>query len=207
MSSELTGGDDQQKNVQGADDLQEAAKKAAELEEKLNKAISERDSWKQKHRDAESAAAAAKQLQDDLDAERATRSKLEDAFNSYRDSVKQRDLSSHLTTALEAAGAKSITTVLKLLDTSKIEFDEEGNIKQETVSAVIADLRNSDPVLFVDEQSDPNKKAPSGGTTLQPPDVKVAAGGINTQSAYDTEMKSAKTQADVERIARKYKLK
>lgn len=207
MSNEQTGGTGQTTTGEGTDvKTDDVAKKLTEAQEALNKAISERDSFKTKFRDAESASAGAKKLQEDLDAERAAKTKLEGDFNTYKDGIKQEKLGTHLSTALEAAGAKSISTVLKLLDKSKIEFDEEGNVKQESVASVIEALKVSDPVLF-GEVSNVPKKESSGSTTGSPPTVKVAAGGVNTQSAYETEMKAAKTQADVERIARKYNVK
>jgi hypothetical protein len=133
------------------------------------------------------------------------RTKVETDFNGFKDTVKQEKLGTHLTTALEAAGAKSISTVMKLLDKSQIEFDENGNVKQDSLASAIEAVRTSDPILFGDPPEGDEKKGKSGGSIGgKPPAVKAAADGVNTASAYEAEMNAAKTQKDVERIARKY---
>lgn len=201
MSTSETGAPDQTKTGEVVDDK---AKELEGLKAEVLKLVSERDNFKSRLREAESVAQSAKQIQASLDEALAEKARIANEFTGFKETITKKEVDRHLTTALEAAGAKSISTVKKLLDTSKIEF-EDGQIKEDTVAAAINALKETDPVLF-GEVSDDQKKDQSGTTTdkLPAPSIKVPAAGVNTHSAYETEMKAAKTQQDVEKIMRKY---
>lgn len=202
MSKSETG--DTTQTTTGEVTLDDKAKELESLKAEVLKLVSERDNFKSRLREAESVAQSAKQIQADLDSALAEKARIANEFNGFKETITQKEIDQHLTTALEAAGAKSISTVKKLLDKSMIQL-EDGQIKQDTVAAAINALKESDPVLFGDPAGDSKKELPGGSTEKLPaPQIKVPAAGVNTHSAYETEMKTAKTQADVEKIMRKY---
>lgn len=176
-----------------------------DLKQQLNAAISERDNFKTKFRNAELKAKSATELQENLDRISAERDSIKTEFDGFKEAIKTKELDQHLNTALEAAGAKSIQTVLKLLDKSLIQYDEKGQLNQDSITSMVNDLKKSDPFLFK-EQEDDSSKGNSGAGTLKPPTVKSAAHGINTSSAMAEEFKNAKTLSEVEAIYRKYNI-
>jgi hypothetical protein len=162
----------------------------------------ERDTLKASLEAATAEAAKVTNLQAALDALTAEKSKIAEEFDGLKSKIKGELVNSTLVKALEAAGAKASTTALKLIDATKIEFDEAGQIVGDTITAAIEAVKASDPFLF---GTAGDAKDSQGGPT--PPAVKVAATSMNTQTAFETELKTAKTQKDVERIVAKYNIK
>jgi chaperonin cofactor prefoldin len=71
-----------------------------------------------------------KQKFDELFSEKSTLAQqletIQSEFNNFKVSVQQEKVNATLQSAIEQAGAKSVGTVLKLIDKSKVEFDENG---------------------------------------------------------------------------------
>lgn len=59
--------------------------------------------------------------------------------------------------ALTEAKVKSIPTVMKLLDRSKVEVTEDGSVDPKSVAGLIKELRVSDPIFF-DEVTDSQQR-------------------------------------------------
>lgn len=66
--------------------------------------------------------------------------------------IRTQAVDSALKEALTDAKAKSIPTVLKLIDRSKVEVLEDGSVDPKSVANLIKELRVSDPIFF-DEAS------------------------------------------------------
>ena len=112
-------------------------------------------------------------------------------FNSFKAALQQEKVNATLQSAIEQAGAKSVGTVLKLIDKSKVELDEQGNVKAESLTALIEEVKTSDPILFGNE------------TTFIDPGVK-RAGDTSSEGIFDKEIKACKTQKEIEEVLRKY---
>lgn len=176
--------------------LEAALDKIKVLETNFQEAVSTRDKAKEKLRKLEQDlgdASAVKQQYESLFSEKGQLlQKLEEIqteYNNFKTTVQSEKVNAVLNTALEAAGAKSVTTVLKLIDKSKIEFDEQGQAKAESIDVLIKAVQESDPILF--------------GTELIDPGVK-RAGDTSSEGMFDKEIKACKTQQEVENVLRKY---
>lgn len=91
--------------------------------------------------------------------------------------------------ALKDSNAKSISTVMKLIDRNKIVFDGDA-VDTKSIQSLIKELKTSDPVLFGDEA----KPAPA---------VKKAGEG-DVIGGFEKEIKAATTQKQIESVMRKY---
>lgn len=176
--------------------LEEARAKIAQLETQFQEAVSTRDKAKEKLRKLEQDYGNVAEVQkkyDELFAEKSTLieqlNTVKSEFDSFKGNIQAEKISTTLQTAIEAAGAKSVSTVLKLIDKSKVELDEQGNIKSESVDKLVKELAESDPILF--------------GETFIDPGVK-RAGESSAESIFDKEIKACKTQKDIENVLRKY---
>ena len=101
--------------------------------------------------------------------------------------IRNRAIDSALTAALTEAKAKSVSTVLKLInrDEIKVEGDE---VDAESVKAVIEKIRKEDAVLF---------------DTPATPSVARAAEGAEIGS-FEKEIRGAKSHKQIEEIMRRY---
>ena len=120
------------------------------------------------------------ELQGKYEAEVAARTALETK-------IRNKLVDTALEAALKEAKAKSISTVMKLInrDDIKLENDE---VDAKSVAAVIEKLRKEDSVLF-DE--------------VETPSVKRAAEGAVT-GGYEKEIRAAKSQKEIEEVMRRY---
>lgn len=181
-------------------------------EEAFLKVLSEKDQIKTKLRKLETDYQSVAGLQTQYDTLLLEKSKLHEELLASREQMTQVQakyredkLNAALTTALEAAGAKSIPTVLKILDKSSIQFDENGELITDSVVAAIQEVQKSDSILF-GEITDP-KSSPSGqtppGKNFSDLDAKRAGQG-DTKTAYMTELAAAKTKEEYMAVAIKY---
>lgn len=134
----------------------------------------------------------------------------EQALKSYKADVLKKDVSTHLTTALEEAGVRSVSTALKFIDLDNLNVvDENGVVALDKIAEAVNAVKTSDPVLFKDEGevADPKKSTASAPTTGGPlPPVKRAADRM-TQSGFDTALAAAvKTgkQSEVDAVVAQY---
>lgn len=178
--------------------LEYALEKIKALETNFQEAVSTRDKAKEKLRKLEQDLGSAAEVQKKFDELFAEKNKLHEQFentvnefNTFKGSIQAEKVNAVLQSALEAAGAKSVGTVLKLLDKSKIELDETGNVKSESIEALIKEVAESDPILFSTEH------------TFIDPGVK-RAGESSTEGAFDKELKVCKSQIEIENVLRKY---
>ncbi len=181
-------------------------------EEAYLKVLSEKDQIKNKLRKLEADTQSFADIQSKYDSLLLEKSKLfddltqarkekVDAVNEYRNFK----LDAVLSTALDAAGAKSKSTVLKLLDKNLIQFDENGEVVTDSVVAAIQEIQKSDSILFGDisgpKSSNSGTEAP--GKNFSDIDAKRAGQG-DTKSAYMTELAAAKTKEEYMAVAEKY---
>jgi hypothetical protein len=102
---------------------------------------------------------------------------------------------------LKEVGAKSISTVTKLLDLSKVEVDDDLNVDASSVKALVEELKKTDPILFGEPESKGDDK--SADPKKENVDVKRAADAA-TVTSYEKEMKAAKSAKEIEEVLRKY---
>lgn len=103
----------------------------------------------------------------------------------YTDTV----VGSALNAELQAAGVISVATAAKLIDKSKVEIGDDG-VNTASIKSLIAELKASDPALFVSE------------TKPVPPAVKAGEG--DPVGGFEKEIRAATTQKQIEAIMRKY---
>lgn len=178
--------------------LEAALDKIKTLESQFQEAVGTRDKAKEKLRKLEQDlgdSAKFKEQYESLFAEKSTLvAQLETVtseFNTFKAGLQQEKVNATLQSAIEQAGAKSVGTVLKLIDKSKVELDEQGNVKAESLTALIEEVKTSDPILFGNE------------TTFIDPGVK-RAGDTSSEGIFDKEIKACKTQKEIEEVLRKY---
>ena len=194
---------------QGEVTLESLQEKYKLLETNYKDAVSSRDKTKQKLRELEETSGKSSELQKQYEDLFTEKSKLFEQFeatqselNSLKEGIKQEKVTSALTTALEAAGAKSINTVMKLIDKSKLQFDENGQVGSESIIAAIKEVQDSDPILF--GEADPKKSTQTGSEFLDP-GVKRASSGAQ-ENAFSVELGAAKNQKQIDAVMRKYGL-
>jgi chaperonin cofactor prefoldin len=178
----------------GADQTKTGTEESEDLGAKLNEAIAERDNLKIKLRNLEKTAGEAKTLKSQYDTLLVERSTLETQFNEYKSTVRQQQIDTHVATALDAAGAKSVATVRKLIDLGQIKFGDDGQIVQTSVAEMINAVKTTDPYLFKEVEEDPKKGISSPTTTAQPPDIKRAADSLKL-SSFELDLAAARKDA------------
>lgn len=173
------------------------------LQANYKSAVSSRDKYKQQARELEETAKGASEWQTKFDALQKELEAKVSELTGIKEGQKQQALESALSTALEAAGAKSVSTVLKLIDKSKIQFNEEGKVSSETIELAVKEVMASDPILFGD--IDP-KKAQNGQGFLNP-DVKRVGDAKADMTAYQKELQGMISKGDqkgIIEVMRKY---
>lgn len=98
-------------------------------------------------------------------------------------------VSSAIKDVLKEAGARSVETVMKLVDKTSVEFDEAGNVKVDSVKSIVDGIKKSDPILF--------------GTPVETPPVKRVTEGP-VEGSFEKEVAAAKTPEQLKAIMAKY---
>lgn len=117
----------------------------------------------------------------------ATTSQLE----SLKGALKNTAIDSSLKDTLAKAGVRSVDTVIKLIDKSKIGINDDNIVDITSIQSQLDELKKTDPILF----------GVGEGTHLPP--VKRPSGG-DTTSGFEQEMRAAKTQGDILSVMKKY---
>lgn len=183
--------------------LESLQEKIKVLEANYKDAVSSRDKTKQKLREIEEQASSANTFKEQYEKLLGEFETTKTELGTLKEGIKQEKLTSALSTALEAAGAKSINTVMKLIDKSKLQFDEQGNVSSEAIIEAIKEVQASDPILF--GEVDPKKESTQNGLGFLDPGVKRAS-EASTEGAYEKELRAAKTQNEIQAVMRKYGL-
>lgn len=177
--------------------------KVDELKAQLNAVIAERDGLKSKVRTLENASGELKKLTTERDTLLVEKSNLYNELETFKKQVKDKEVDQHVSTALEAAKAKNPSTVRKLLDLSKIEFGDGGQVVQESLVKLIEDVKKTDPYLFeVVSEEDAQKKGTSSATTgaSSGPGVKTVASDTSRTDAYELALQEAIKSKDMNKL-------
>lgn len=105
--------------------------------------------------------------------------------------IKDQAVNAALKEALKDSGARSVDTVLKLVDKTSIEFDSDGNLNIDSVKTVVESIKKSDPILFGDV------------VRTEAPAVKRASEGP-VEGNFEKEVAAARTQAELKQVMAKY---
>lgn len=206
MSTDTTG------NTPATGDVAALTAKVAELESKHTQAILERDGAKARARELEQAGKGPdpKLLENALTEATTWKTKfesLETEHKTFKNQYTDEKVTSALSTALGAAGAKSVSTVLKLVDKSAIKLDDKGQIVASSIEDVIKQAKESDPILFGDAE-DPKsqeRNTTNGGSSSKVVlPVKPAGDGSGT-GALEAQIAEARKKGDMKTIQRLYK--
>jgi hypothetical protein len=196
-------------NEQGSTTLQNGegavSEEVTRLQGLLEQTTAERDKLRVSNRELKLSSNGATSLQQQLDTLLAEKSTLVEEFTGFKNGIRQEKLGALLSTALEAAGATSLSATKKLLDMTKIEFGDDGNVKLDSLTAAIQELKKAEPVLFKEAEADPKgvtSTSTSGGG--QEPPGKAAAQGKDAKSSYETEIRAAKSVKEIEAVMKKY---
>ena len=195
-------------------ELQKQLKAATDNYEKLTRA---HEKLKEDHTTLKATSSDAAELQKQIEKHITDKSKLmrekeelAQGLEGFKKEVQQKELKQHLTTALEEAGAFNAATPMKLIDMAAIQFDENGNVVQQSVVDAVLAIKANDPYLFkADGEEVPNGQTATSASTTgtsQAVSVKAAVNNIS-KSAFQTEMEAAvatKDPAAVEAVAMKY---
>lgn len=99
--------------------------------------------------------------------------------------------------ALTEAKVKSIPTVMKLLDRSKVEVTEDGSVDPKSVAQLIKELRVSDPIFFDEQQAAPVKE-PTQRTVVVPNLHRAGEGSV--KDSFTRELAAAKTMSEIRKV-------
>lgn len=168
------------------------------LQAQLNDAVKERDDAKGRLRELGKTDETLKTLRGELSTLMADKSKLQEEYEGFKQTVKKKEIDTNLATALAAAGAHNPETVKRLLDLEKIKFDETGSVDPKSISEMIAEVQKTDSYLFKEApKEDAGKSVPSSTPTTGPtlPNVKPAAQGEQAD-AFKAALEVAKKAKD-----------
>lgn len=172
------------------------------LQEQINTLLADKDKLSIEVRNLRSSAGESSKLQKQLDDLIVEKSQLMESIEQMKSAARDKELVAHLETALKDAGAKSVTTALKLVDRSKIEFDKDGQVVQKSIDDAIAAVKVSDAILFGEPAAAEQKGAPAQ------PIVQRAAQDSGEKSGYETELAEARKKRDggkaIQDVLRKY---
>jgi hypothetical protein len=104
-----------------------------------------------------------------------------------KDTLKNQLIDSVLKDKLTEANARSVQTVMKIVDRTKVSL-VDGQVDTKSVEALIEELKKTDSVLFQEVQTPSLKR--TGETT--------------PVASFKTEMSAAKSPAEVQKILAKY---
>lgn len=201
---------DGNKNGEGTMTLEQALERLKTVESNLNEVVTERDKFKSKVRKLEDTAGSAVEVQKKYDELFAEKNKLYEQHESvskeletWKTQARDQKIATELETALTSAGAKSISTVMKLVDKSKIQFDDKGNLVADSISEIVKGLVESDPILFGEAPEKKEGQLP-GNQGLPNPGVKRAGDSGSSEDAFTKEMRAAKNTAEINAVLRKY---
>jgi hypothetical protein len=174
--------------------LEELQSKNEKLSSINKEVIDSRNKVKQQLRKFE------KQTEEQLNTELAEQGKYKELYEAQlaekealQSKIRNNSLDKAFTSALAEADAKSVNTVMKLVDKDNIEFDDDGNPSEDSILAAINAVKESDPILFGSQQTE----------TPNAPPVKRATEGENL-GGYDQEIRACTTQAQIESVMKKY---
>jgi len=174
------------------------------LQKQLNEIVAERDGMKTKLRTLENASGELKKLTTERDNLLVEKSNLYNELETFKKQVKDKEVDQHVSTALEAAKAKNPSTVRKLLDLSKLEFGDGGQVVQESLVKLIEGVKQTDPYLFAEPESEgeAQKKGPSTSTTGagSGPGVKTVASDTSRTDAYQLALDEAIKSKDMNKL-------
>lgn len=121
-------------------------------------------------------------------------------LTDFETKAKTQVIDAALKDALTEAKAKSLSTVMKLVDRSKVALNDDGSVDPKSLTELIKGLKTSDPILFSGEATDTS--GAEVRKVVVPPLHKVGEGAAN--GGYEKEVRAAKTTQQIETVMRKY---
>jgi hypothetical protein len=136
--------------------------------------------------------------------------KFKDLYESAKEKLTEMEtkirtsvVDSALKDALTEAKVKSIPTVLKLIDRSKVELLEDGSINPKSVESLLKELRTTDPIFFEGTQAVGTSEPATTQRTVVVPSLHRAGEG-QVKDSFTRELGAAKTMAEVRNVWKAY---
>lgn len=178
--------------TEGPKSLEEAIQLINHLKGIKSEAFKERDSLKSKLKEFEDAKAASEAA---LLAEQGKFKELyeqtQQKLVALESTLKNKAVDAALKEALQKAGARSVDTVAKIVDKSKIVLGDDYSVDLSSLQSQIDEIKKTDPILF----------GPGEGNNLPP--AKRPSDGV-PQAGFEQEMRAAKSQNEVMAVLKKY---
>ena len=111
-------------------------------------------------------------------------------LTKYEQSLRDAKIDAAIQEAAKDSGVKSIATLQKLIDKSRIEISDDNEVNIESVQKIIEELQKTDSILF---------ELP----VVETPPVKRANDDTNV-SSFETDLRKAKTQKEINAILLRY---
>lgn len=198
---------EEEKNNQGSITLEQALEQLQVVQANYKDAVSSRDKTKEKLRKLEEKAAEFENF-DKIVKEKTKLAEqyelVSTDFNNLKNQIMEQKIAGALETAIKDAGAKSVSTVMKLIDKQKVQFDEQGNLVADSILGAVKEVVESDPILFGEVEA--KKEEGSQLPGFQDPGVKRAGTSDSQQTAYEKELAAAKTADELKAVLRKYNI-
>ena len=109
-------------------------------------------------------------------------------FNTLQENVRNQQVDTLLRDVLTKNDALDLNTTLKVVDKSKIQWKEDGNVDTSSIESIVDELKQTDPILF---------------KVINAPSIKTA-GEHNPISGFEKELQNCKTQKEIETVMKKY---
>lgn len=113
---------------------------------------------------------------------------LNSEYSNLKENVKSRELDSVLKDVLTKSNVKDINTTLKVIDKTKVQWTEDGQVDATSLEVIVNELKTTDPILF---------------NEVQIPDVKTAGQGTPI-GGFEKEITACKTQKEIEAVLKKF---
>lgn len=111
-------------------------------------------------------------------------------ISQFESKVKQSSVDAAISEAAKEFGVKSLSTLTKLIDSSKIEFNDDNTVNTQSLKSLIIELQKTDSILFeLPEVNTPVLKKANEDTGV---------------ANYEIELKKATTHKEIEAVMRKY---
>lgn len=111
-------------------------------------------------------------------------------LTQYEQQLKDNSIQNAIDKLATKSGAKSVQTLSKLIDKTRVVVNEDGSVDDSSIESLIAELQKTDSILF---------ELPS----VQTPELKKANEDTSVLS-YETELRKAKSQKELEAVMKKY---
>jgi hypothetical protein len=111
-------------------------------------------------------------------------------LSKYEREIKDQKIDAAIAEVAKENGVRSINTLQKLIDKSRIEISDDNEVSIESIQQLIVELQKTDSILFETAR-------------IETPPVKRANDDTNV-SSFETDLRKAKSQKEIESVLMRY---